>query len=265
MIKKIEIIINNKMEINLDLYNIIHLQNGNILLELKKSIEREYNLDLTDTSFYSTCEKNIGKINIYEPTTLTPKLLKIIMDNGLKIESWDEFLEKIGWIQENMSATDLSERYKSYIDFYMEEIEVRIDYFMKNNESKIESTTLAYLFTKLIAQISGHYTSFGDEFFLLKLINQYFPDIKWDYEQIYIFETRNDIDTECSEQGGQFHELVSRLCKGDKTAFDGKEIEFFQSSFEKNKMNISQEIFSCIQHDLDNDGVNWKDYEPGSS
>ncbi len=253
------------MEINLDLYNIIHLRNGNILLELKKAIETEYNLVLTDTSFYSACEKNIGKINIYEPTTLTPKLLKIIMDEGAKIESWDEFLEKIGWIQENMSTTELGERYKSYIDFYMEEIEVRIDYFMKNNESKIKSTTLAYLFTKLIAQISGHYTSFGEEFFLLKLINQYFPDIEWDYEQIYIFETRNDIDTECSEQGGRFHELVTRLCKGDKTAFDGMEIEFFLSSFEINKMNISKEIFSCIQHNLDNDGVNWKDYEPGSS
>jgi hypothetical protein len=37
-------------------------------------------------------------------------------------------------------------------------------------------------------------------------------------------------------------------------------------SFERNKMNISQEIFSsCIEHDLDNDGVNWKDYEPRSS
>jgi len=253
------------MEINFNLYNIIHLQNGNILLELKKAFEKEYNLILTDTSFYSACEKNIGKINIYEPTTLTPKLLRIIIDECSKIESWNELLEKINWIQENMSATELGERYNSYIDFYMEEIEVRIDYFMKNNESKIKSTTLAYLFTKLIAQISGHYTSFGEEFFLLKLINQYFPDIRWDYEQIYIFETRNDIDTECSEHGGKFHELVTRLCKGDKTAFDGKEIEFFLSSFEKNKMNISQEIFSCIQHDLDNDGINWKDYDPRSS
>lgn len=249
------------MEININLYNIIHLQNGNILLEFKKAIETEYNLDFTDNSFYSVCEKNIGKINIYEPTTLTPILLKIIIEEGIKIESWDELLEKIKWIQENMSATELGERYKAYIDFYMEEIEVRIDIF----KSEIKSTTLAYLFTKIIAQISGHYTSFGEEFFLLKLINQYFPDIRWDYEQIYIFETRNDIDTECSEQGGKFHELVTRLCKGDKTAFDGKEIEFFQSSFERNKMNISQEIFSCIQHDLDNDGVNWKDYGPRSS
>jgi len=252
------------MEINFNLYNIIHLQNGNILLELKKAIETEYNLVLTDTSFYSACEKNIGKINIFEPTSLTPKLLRIIIDECSKIESWNELLEKINWIQENISATELGERYNSYIDFYMEEIEVRIDYFMKNNESKIKSTTLAYLFTKLIAQISGHYTSFGEEFFLLKLINQYFPDIRWDYEQIYIFETRNDIDTECSEHGGKFHELVTRLCKGDKTAFDGKEIEFFLSSFEKNKMNISQEIFSCIEDDLDNDGINWKDYDPRS-
>ena len=249
------------MEININLYNIIHLRNGNILLELKKAIENEYNLDLTDTSFYRACEKNIGKINIYEPTSLTPKLLKIIMDEGIKMESWDKLLEKINWIQENMSATELGERYKSYIDFYMEEIEVRIGYF----KSEIKSTTLAYLFTKLIAQISGHYTIFGEEFFLLKLINQYFPDMKLDYEQIYIFETRNDIDNECSEQGGRFHELVSRLCRDDKTAFDGNEIEFFPSSFERNKMNISQEIFSCIQHNLDNDGINWKDYDPINS
>ena len=253
------------MEINLDLYNIIHLKNGNILLELKKSIETEYNLVLTDTSFYSACEKNIGKINIYEPTTLTPKILKIIIDEGIKIESWDELFEKINWIQENISVSELGERYKSYIDFYMEEIEVRIDYFVKNSESKIKNTTLAYLFTKLVAQISGHYTSFGEEFFLLKLLHQYFPDIKWDYEQIYIFETRNDIDTECSEQGGKFHELVTKLCKGDKSAFDGREIEFFPSSFERNKMNISKEIFSFIQHNLDNDEINWKDYEPRSS
>lgn len=250
------------MEINLDLYNIIHLKNGNILLELKKSIETEYNLVLTDTSFYSACEKNIGKINIYEPTTLTPKILKIIVDEGIKIESWDELFEKINWIQENISASELGERYKSYIDFYMEEIEVRIDYFVKNSESKIKNTTLAYLFTKLVSQISGHYTNFGEEFFLLKLLYQYFPDIKWDYEQIYIFETRNDIDTECSEQGRRFYELVTRLSKGDKSAFDGMEIEFFPSLFERNKMNISQEIFSSIEHDLDNDGINWKDYEP---
>jgi hypothetical protein len=150
------------MEINFD------LQNGNILLELKKAIEKEYYLVLTDSSFYSACEKSIGKINIYEPTTLTPKLLKIIIGEGAKIESWDEFLEKINWIQENMSATELGERYKAYIDFYMEDIEVRIEFF----KSEIKSTTLAYLFTKLIAQISGHYTSFGEEFFLLKLLNR---------------------------------------------------------------------------------------------
>lgn len=260
------------MEINLDLYNIIHLRNGNILLELKKAIEAEYNLVLTDISFYCACQKNIGKINIYEPTTLTPKLLKIIMDECAKMESWDEFQEKINWIQENISATELTKtnkefvgRYKSYIDFYMEEIEERFDYFQKNGESKLKSTTLAYLFTKIIAQISGHYTIFGEEFFLLKLFDEYFPDIEWDYEQIYVFETRNDIDNECSEQGERFHDLVRRLCRGDKTAFDGNEIEFFPSSFERNKMNISREIFSYIECDLDNDGNNWKDYEPARS
>jgi hypothetical protein len=60
------------MSINLDLYNIINLPNGNILLKLKKEIDKtQYNLVLTDISFYKACTKNIGKINIYEPTNLT--------------------------------------------------------------------------------------------------------------------------------------------------------------------------------------------------
>ncbi len=77
MIKKIGIIINNKMEINLNLYNIIHLQNGNILLELKKAIEKEYNLVLTDTSFYCACEKSIGKITPTEKKNETKQNLFI--------------------------------------------------------------------------------------------------------------------------------------------------------------------------------------------
>ena len=53
------------MEINLDLYNAIHLPNGDILLKLKKDIDKtQYNLVLTNISFYKACEKNIGKINI---------------------------------------------------------------------------------------------------------------------------------------------------------------------------------------------------------
>ena len=243
------------MEINLDLYNAIHLPNGDILLKLKKDIDKtQYNLVLTNISFYKACEKNIGKINIYEPTNLTPLLLKIIVDESLKIKSWDKFSAKIKQIKENILSNEI-------IDFYMKNIMERLEYFMEKSKSKIKSTTLAYLFTKIIAQISGHYRSFGEEFFLLKLLNQYFPDIKWDYKQIYLFETRDDIDNECSEKGGRFHELVKKLCKGDKTAFDGKEIEFFPSSFEETKMSVSSEIFQCIQNDIVDDGNNYKNYE----
>jgi hypothetical protein len=71
MIKKIGIIINNKMEINFD------LQNGNILLELKKAIEKEYYLVLTDTSFFRACEKSIGKITPTEKKNETKQNLFI--------------------------------------------------------------------------------------------------------------------------------------------------------------------------------------------
>ena len=68
------------MEINLNLYRVIYLANGNILLKMKKDIdETPYNLVLNDISFYIACRKNIGKNNIYEPTNLTNQLLKIII------------------------------------------------------------------------------------------------------------------------------------------------------------------------------------------
>jgi len=89
------------MSINLDLYNIINLPNGNILLKLKKEIDKtQYNLVLTDISFYKACTKNIGKINIYEPTNLTFLLLKTIIDEAEKIKSQDDLFVKINWIQE---------------------------------------------------------------------------------------------------------------------------------------------------------------------
>ena len=246
------------MEINLDLYKIIHLPNGNILLKLKKNIDyTAYNLVLTDISFYKACEKNIGKINIYEPTNLTPILLKIIMDETSIIKSWDKLQEKLEWIHDNLSTSDQSETIKS-------SLKQKIDYYAKKSKSKLKISTLAYLFAKIIAELSGHFCEFGEEFFLLKLLNQYFPDDKWDYKEIYTFETYDDIYM-CAENGSTYYNIVQRLCKGDKSVFDGKEIEFFPSSFEKNKMNISQEIFSCIEDDLDNDGINWKDYDPLNS
>ena len=52
------------------------------------------------------------------------------------------------------------------------------------------------------------------------------------------------------------------LLKGDKKAFNGKEIKFFPSSYEEQKMNTSDEIFSHIKYDLYDDGINWKDYDP---
>ena len=60
------------MDINFNLYKAFTLPNGNILLKLRKDIDTTpYNLVLTDASFYRARKKNIGKINIYEPTNLT--------------------------------------------------------------------------------------------------------------------------------------------------------------------------------------------------
>ena len=261
------------MNINLDLYKIINLPNGNILLKLKKDIDyTPYKLVLTDISFYEACNKNIGKINIYEPTNLTPLLLKIIVDEVEKIKSQDDFFTKIKWIEENISAVELNKineeyinKFKSYIQNYTNDIKKKLEHYLKENKinkkkSVIKKQTWIYLFLKIITGLSNHYLCFGEEFFLLKLLYKYFPEIKFDYEQIYIIETYNDIDM-CKEQGERYFNLVKMLIKGDKKAFNGKEIEFFPSSYEKNKMSISDEIFNHIRYDIYNDGINWKDYE----
>jgi hypothetical protein len=261
------------MSNNLDLYKIIHLPNGNILLKLKKDIDdTPYKLVLTDISFYKACTKNIGKINIYEPTNLTPQLLKIIVDEAEKIKSQDDYFDKIKWIQENISTVEQNKenkeyinKFKSYILENSKEIKNKVEHSLKENKinnkkSVIKKQTWIYLFVKIITGLSNHYLCFGEEFFLLKLLYKYFPEIKFDYQQIYIIETYNDIDM-CKEQGERYFNLINSLIKGDNKAFNGKEIEFFPSSYEKNKMSISDEIFSHIRYDIYNDGINWKDYE----
>lgn len=253
------------MSINLDLYNIINLPNGNILLKLKKEIDNiQYNLVLTDISFYKACTKNIGKINIYEPTNLTPQLLKIIVDEAEKIKSQDDYYDKIKWLEENIKSTEPNEenKFKSTIQYYTKEIKKKLDHYIKDTKIKIKKQTWIYLFVKIVAQISENYTKiYFEEFFLLKLLNQYYPKIKFDYEQIYMIETYSDIDM-CKENSGRYYSLVQMLIKGDKKAFNGKEIKFFPSSYEEQQMNTSSEIFSHIKYDLYDDGVNWKDYDP---
>ncbi len=255
------------MDINLNLYQAFTLPNGNILLKLKVIDTTPYNLVLTDASFYKACKKNIGKINIYEPTNLTEQLLKIIIDETNEMKSMDNFIERVEWISKNLTTTEIGQENVDYvnqlkydIDSYLNEI-VAYTISFENLSKKIKTSTLAYLFASIIAKASGNYLTFGEEFFLLKILNQYYPNIKLDYTQIYAIVTHDDIDM-CEKAGGRHYELVQRLCNGDKTAFDGKEIAFFPSSFERNKFSISEEIFTHIQDDIYNDGNNWKDYDP---
>ena len=150
------------MNINLNLYKIIHLSNGNILLKLKKDIDDTlYKLVLTDISFYKACTKNIGKINIYEPTNLTHQLLKIIVDEAEKIKSQDDYFDKIKLIQENISIIKSSiepneeNKFKSTIQYYTKEIKKKLDHYIKDTKTKIKKKTWIYLFVKIIAQMSG--------------------------------------------------------------------------------------------------------------
>jgi hypothetical protein len=260
---------NDIMKIDPYAYKVIHLSNGNILLRLKKDIDnRPYNLVITDISFYKACKNNMEKIHMYQPTNLTKQLLKIIIDETMDITTIDNLYEKINWIQENLTSHELDLNKFSLIkkmkcdlvNIYIN-IKINIEFYNKNNELKLQTSTLVYVFIKFIAELSGHNYGFGEEFFLLKLIHQYFPDIIFDYSQIYNLETKNDLDM-CKEKGSHYYNLVISLCQGDKKAFLGNEIEFFPSSFERNKMSISEEIFSCIEDDIYDDGINYKNYEP---
>jgi hypothetical protein len=241
------------MEINFDLYKIIHLPNGNILLKLKNEVDNTpYNLVLYDSSFYKACNKNICKINLYEPSNLTHELIKILMNKTNKIKSMKNYLTSIKWLEDNVPA----ELKPSMIE-QNNEIKIKIDIYAKNN--KIKSATLRYFYIKLVSILSGHYSSFGEEFFLLKLLYKYYPSIKWDYKQIYLIETINDIEM-CQENGDRYYSLVKRLINGDKKAFDGMEIEFFEDTYEINKYNFSDEIFQQIKYDL-GQAKNYKNYD----
>jgi hypothetical protein len=244
------------MEINYDLYKIIHLPNGNILLKLKNDVDNTpYNLDLSNSSFYKACNKNIGKINIYEPSNLTHQLINFLMNKTNKIKSIKNYLTSIKWLQDNIPA----ELKPSMIE-QNNEIKIKIDSYAKNNKNKLKSSTLRYLYIKLVSILSGHYSSFGEEFFLLKLLYKYYSSIKWDYKQIYLIETGNDIEM-CEEKGDRYYSLVKSLINGDKKAFDGMEIEFFEDTYEVNKHDFSDEIYSYIKNNL-YDSKNYKNYDP---
>jgi len=86
-------------------------------------------LVLTDASFYKACKKNIGKINIYEPTNLTEQLLKIIIDETNEMKSMDNFIERVEWISKNLTTTEIGQENVDYvnqlkydIDSYLNEI-----------------------------------------------------------------------------------------------------------------------------------------------
>lgn len=244
------------MEINFDLYKIIHLPNGNILLKLKNKVDNTpYNLVLYDSSFYKACNKNIGKINIFEPSNLTPELIKILMNKTNKIKSMKNYLTSIKWLEDNV-PTEL----KSNMMKQSNDIKNKIDNYVKNNKTKLKSSTLRYLYIKIIGILSEHYSNFGEEFFLLKLLYKYYPNIKWDYKQIYLIETNNDIEM-CQENGDRYYSLIKSLINGDKKVFDGMEIEFFENTYEVTKHDFSDEIFQHIKYDLYN-AKNYKDYDP---
>ena len=115
----------------------------NILLKLKKDIDNTpYNLVLTDISFYKACKKNIGIINIYEPTNLTPLLLKIIVDESEKIKSQDDLFTKIKYIHENIST----EENKEYIQCCTNEIKKKLEHYLKDTKIKIKKAQKSQTF-----------------------------------------------------------------------------------------------------------------------
>jgi hypothetical protein len=176
------------------------------------------------------------------------------MNKTNKIKSMKNYLTSIKWLEDNV-PTEL----KSNMMEQSNDIKNKIDNYVKNNKTKLKSSTLRYLYIKIIGILSEHYSNFGEEFFLLKLLYKYYPNIKWDYKQIYLIETNNDIEM-CQENGDRYYSLIKSLINGDKKAFDGMEIEFFENTYEVTKHDFSDEIFQHIKYDLYN-SKNFKDYD----
>ena len=81
------------------------------------------------------------------------------------------------------------------------------------------------MFIGCYGHISGQYKYYSGVFFLLKMLKQYYPESKWNYKEIFLIKTENNL-TECNQEGESFYKLIQRLVNGDETVFNGKEIRF---------------------------------------
>lgn len=164
------------MEINLELYKVIPLPNGNIFLKLKKDIDSTpYNLVLTDASFYKACKRNIAKINIYEPTNLTKQLLKIIVDEATKMKTIANLIDKIRWIKENMSPSESTDELKSDFESYTNIMVDKVNSYVRNIKKKNQKFNIGIFIREYNRQSVRNFFEFWTRIFLAKITQPIFP------------------------------------------------------------------------------------------
>jgi hypothetical protein len=209
------------------------------------------------SSFINDIVYNININCIYSPTKKTKEIIETLYNTSIGINTFNELTNILQWIGYNLildNQIDILDNsinildiydvnkikydmYREYIINYLKNIKREIKTYTEKLNLKvdeIEKSTYRFMFIGCYGYISGQYKYYSGVFFLLKMLKQYYPESKWNYKEIFLIKTENNLK-ECNQEGKSFYKLIQRLVNGDETVFNGKEIRFSKNdTIEKN-------------------------------
>ena len=179
--------------------------------------------NILSSSFINDIVYNINIDCIYSPTKKTKEIIETLYNTSIGINSFNELTNILQWIGYNLildNQIDILDNsinildiydvnkikydmYREYIINYLKNIKREIKTYTEKLNLKvdeIEKSTYRFMFIGCYGHISGQYKYYSGVFFLLKMLKQYYPESKWNYKEIFLIKTENNL-TECNQEG----------------------------------------------------------------
>lgn len=178
-------------------------------------------------SFIVDCAYNFKIRHIDEPNQKTKEIMKTLYDASYGVSTLDDLKNILKWISYNLiddkpnNVLNFSfDKYKNNIlDFLIGvENDIRISKQRSNFEIN-DSSTFRFLFIECFGCITGQFLIWDGLFYLLKMIKKFYPESKWNYKEIFILRTCDNLNN-LKEDGESFHKLILRLINNDETVFN---------------------------------------------